>query len=73
MAMVKPAGTWTYDDLLALPDDGRRYEIIEGELYEMPVPTWARRGRLGSETNIRTVMCDFNRRSTGRPRSRSRG
>jgi len=36
MALTKPAGTWTYDDLLALPDDGKRYEIIEGELYEMP-------------------------------------
>src|SRR5215211_6414758 len=36
MAQTKPAGTWTYDDLLLLPDDGRRYEIIEGELYEMP-------------------------------------
>ncbi|MFM9105803.1 MAG: Uma2 family endonuclease [Chloroflexota bacterium] len=29
---------WTYDDLLALPDDGKRYEIIEGELVEMPSP-----------------------------------
>ena len=29
---TKPAGTWTYDDLLSLPDDGRRYEIIEGDL-----------------------------------------
>lgn len=34
----KPAGTWTYDDLFALPDDGKRYEIIEGELFEMPAP-----------------------------------
>jgi Uma2 family endonuclease len=34
----KPAGTWTYKDLFALPDDGKRYEIIEGELYEMPAP-----------------------------------
>jgi Uma2 family endonuclease len=40
MALSKPAGTWTYDDLLALPDDGKRYEIIEGELYEMPAPSW---------------------------------
>lgn len=32
----KPAGTWTYEDLFSLPDDGKRYEIIEGELYEMP-------------------------------------
>jgi Uma2 family endonuclease len=41
MALTKQAGTWTYEDLLSLPDDGRRYEIIEGELYEMPSPTWA--------------------------------
>ena len=38
MAVTKPAGTWTYEDLFALPDDGKRYEIIEGELYEMPAP-----------------------------------
>jgi Uma2 family endonuclease len=38
MALTKPAGAWTYDDLFALPDDGKRYEIIEGELYEMPAP-----------------------------------
>ena len=35
------SGAWTYDDLLALPDDGRRWEIIEGVLYEMPSPSWA--------------------------------
>ena len=40
MALTKPSGTWTYEDLLALPEDGRRYEIIEGELYEMPSPNW---------------------------------
>ncbi len=38
MVVAKAAGTWTYEDLLALPEDGRRYEIIEGELYEMPAP-----------------------------------
>jgi Uma2 family endonuclease len=41
MAQTKLSGTWTYADLFALPDDGRRYEIIEGELYEMPAPSWA--------------------------------
>ena len=40
MAITKPAGTWSYEDLISLPDDGRRYEIIEGELYEMPAPSW---------------------------------
>ena len=38
MAITKPAGTWTYEDLFSLPDDGRRYEIIEGQLHEMPAP-----------------------------------
>jgi len=38
MALTKPSGVWTYDDLLRLPDDGKRYEIIEGTLYEMPSP-----------------------------------
>jgi Uma2 family endonuclease len=41
MALPKPQpGAWTYDDLFALPAD-KRHEIIEGELYEMPPPTWA--------------------------------
>jgi Uma2 family endonuclease len=33
-------GYWTYADLEALPDDGRRYEIVEGVLWEMTAPTW---------------------------------
>ncbi len=41
MALTKLAGTWSYADLAALPEDGTRYEIIDGELYEMPAPTWA--------------------------------
>ena len=39
MAQTKLAGAWCYEDLLTFPDDGRRYEIIEGDLYEMPSPT----------------------------------
>ena len=38
MALTRPAGTWKYEDLFELPDDGRRWEIIDGELYEMPAP-----------------------------------
>jgi Uma2 family endonuclease len=42
VAQTRPApGTWTYEDLFSLPDEGKRYEIIEGELYEMPSPSWA--------------------------------
>lgn len=31
-------GEWTYQDYLNLPDDGRRYEIIEGALYVANAP-----------------------------------
>ena len=31
-------GEWTYDDYLRLPDDGQRYEIIEGVLYVTNAP-----------------------------------
>ena len=30
---------FTYDDYLALPDDGKRYEVIEGELSMTPAPS----------------------------------
>src|SRR5206468_2237517 len=32
-------GCWTYEDYAQLPDDGNRYEIIDGVLYLMPGPT----------------------------------
>lgn len=36
----RPPQRWTYDDYAALPDDGRRYEVLQGELTEMtPAPT----------------------------------
>jgi len=31
-------GALTYQDYAALPDDGKRYEIHDGELWEMPGP-----------------------------------
>ncbi len=31
---------WTSDDLAALPDDGKRYEIVDGELYMSKQPDW---------------------------------
>ena len=29
---------WTVDDINALPDDGNRYEVIDGELFVTPAP-----------------------------------
>lgn len=37
MATQQQPKVWTYDDLFDLPDD-KRYEIIDGVLYEMTAP-----------------------------------
>jgi Uma2 family endonuclease len=38
--MVMPAvrTNWTVDELDALPEDGQRYELIDGELFVTPAP-----------------------------------
>ena len=37
--MAMPATTiWTADMVRALPDDGNRYEVIDGELFVTPSP-----------------------------------
>lgn len=33
-----PRGQWTYEDWVKLPDDGWRYEVIEGVLHMTPAP-----------------------------------
>ncbi len=39
MAMPAAHANWTVDILDALPDDGQRYEIIDGALYVTPAPS----------------------------------
>jgi Uma2 family endonuclease len=39
MATTTATKTWTYSDLFTLPDDGKRYEIIDGELFKIPSPS----------------------------------
>ena len=39
MGMAAPYTRWTADRRAALPDDGRRYEIIDGELFVTPSPS----------------------------------
>jgi Uma2 family endonuclease len=34
------ATRWTVERVRALPDDRNRYEVIDGELYVSPAPTW---------------------------------
>lgn len=41
MAMPEVAPShWTADMVRALPDDGKRYEVIAGELFVTPAPRW---------------------------------
>jgi len=37
--MTARVAHWTYHDYAALPDDGKRYEIHDGELWEMAAPS----------------------------------
>jgi Uma2 family endonuclease len=38
----------TYKDYCALPDDGRRYEILDGDLYMSPSPGWSHQYAVGA-------------------------
>ena len=39
MAMPKPQTEWTLEMVHALPDDGNRYELVDGELLVSPAPS----------------------------------
>ena len=41
MGMPQATHYWTPDDVRALPDDGRRYEVVAGELLVTPAPSFA--------------------------------
>lgn len=39
MHMAGGTKQWTLEELHALPDDGNKYEVIDGELYVTPPPS----------------------------------
>ncbi len=41
MRMVQTRKVWTREDVLALPDDGNRYELVDGDLLVTPSPRGA--------------------------------
>jgi Uma2 family endonuclease len=41
MLMLTESHGWTADDLDLLPDDGNRYEVVDGELFVTPAPSFA--------------------------------
>jgi len=40
MVMVTDTNVWTPERVLALPEDGNRYEVIDGELLVTPTPRY---------------------------------
>src|SRR5438093_1010466 len=40
MGMPEAVRRWTREEVLALPDDGNRYELIDGELLVSAAPRW---------------------------------
>jgi Uma2 family endonuclease len=59
MGMPNLKRQWTVDDLLDLPDDGNRYEIIDGELFVTPAPAWRHQEAVAE---LRTPLRDYLRR-----------
>jgi Uma2 family endonuclease len=48
MGMPLEATRWTADMVRALPDDGHRYEVVDGELLVTPAPTWSHQEVVGA-------------------------
>ena len=50
-----PVRGWTYEEFARLPDDGNRYEVIDGELFVTPAPSSIHQrvsARLGTELRV---------------------
>src|SRR5437762_1421757 len=54
-----PQGCWTYADYAAIPDDGNRYEILEGVLYMSPAPSLAHQVAAGRIFAFLMIHIDF--------------
>jgi Uma2 family endonuclease len=54
-----PQGHWTYADYVALPDDGHRYEVVDGVLYVAPTPTIAHQSASNLFATYLTIHIQF--------------
>jgi Uma2 family endonuclease len=58
---LRPQGSWTYDDWLTFPDDGWKYEIINGELHMTPAPaTGHQKSSISLSSRLYTYVQDHD-------------
>lgn len=62
MAMPDTARTYTLDEVLALPDDGNRYELVHGDLVVTPAPTL---GHQRIVARLHARLFDYQRANPG--------
>ena len=44
MSVLEHVGAWTFEELADLPDDGQRYEVVDGNLLVTPPPSHVHQG-----------------------------
>ena len=57
VTVMPRGGDWTVDDLADLPDDGLRYELIDGTLLVSPAPTKLHQRAVGRLHLLLTRAC----------------
>jgi hypothetical protein len=58
MAMPAHPTEWTVEMVRALPDDGNRYEVIDGELFVTPAPSVAHQPPCSSSHYASPPTCE---------------
>lgn len=58
---------FTVDDLDAMPDDGHRYELLDGTLIVTPAPIWDHQAVQGSLLVLLDMACPRESRVIGAP------
>jgi Uma2 family endonuclease len=61
MGMPQLTQTWDRTQVLALPDDGRRYELVHGDLLVSPSPTWRHQNAVTALVTRLRAWCDWHK------------
>lgn len=69
MPMAAQTKPWTSDDLDLLPDDGNKYEVVDGQLLVSPAPSLAHEAVLLELAERVRAYCRANRLGQAFPRN----